>query len=450
MASIANVLNLVGVTSLLGSEVAKNGIKYSSANKLRIYTSLLIIPGVYNIATQMLKRNSNKLSLIFSSGEREDKKKIVGFKSNYKYKYNGMQSGTKSVVSNVLFEGWLNKKNKDINEINKSMLFENNSDRGGRKTKIGLIEVYEHKSDNNIIINEKWLNIFSILFQIATIIMFILIILEKDIIAIIITILNMLSYFSIVFILINEKYKIPEFSPNKYSPKGNSIITDNNNNNIWIVLGNEKEIQSLLQSEIIIETNINQNIETIILVFCCLITIITILLTPIMNEKGKIYYSISLLIGLFHQLLYSSRDSDFILENLTEKHYNISKPVYINFTNRSSAIAYALLITNGESEQLGNIIPENNDWKIFRKFLDELINSKNLINLENIDNIKNNINEIKNIFNNLQNEKNLIFKNKDFGERLLNDILEGFIESYKSNDQIENEKIIINLDVQKN
>jgi hypothetical protein len=280
--------------------------------------------------------------------------------------------------------------------------------------------------------------------------MFILIILEKEIIAIIITFLNMLSYFSIVFILINEKYKIPEFSPNKYSPKGNSIITDNNNNNIWIVLGNEKEIQSLLQSEIIIETNINQNIETIILVSCCLITIITILLTPIMNEKGKIYYSISLLIGLFHQLLYSSRDSDFILENLTEKHYNISKPVYINFTNRSSAIAYALLITNGESEQLGHIIPENNDWKIFRKFLDELINSKNLINLENIDNIKNNINEIKNIFNNLQNEKKLIFKNKDFGERLLNDILEGFIESYKSNDQIENEKIIINLDVQKN
>lgn len=457
MASIANVLNLVGVTSLLGSEVAKNGVKYSSANKLRIYTSLLIIPGVYNIATQLLKRNDNKLALIFSSGEREDKKKIVGFKSNYKYKYDGMQSGTKFNVSNVLFEGWLNKKNKkkkkDINKI-KSVLFENDKDRGGRETKIGLIKVYNHKSDNNIIINEKWLNIFSIFFQIATIAMFILIILENDVVAIIVTILNMLSYFLIILILTSETYKIPECYPNKYSPKGNSIVTNSNSNDIWIVLGNEQEIQNLLQSEIIVEKNtINQNIEIMISVFCCLVTVSTILLTPIMNEKGKIYYSISLLIGLFHQLLYSSRDGDSILEKLTEKHYNISEPIYIDFTNRSSAIAYALLMTEGESNQLGNLLPENNDWNIFRKILDELVNSENLINLENINNIINdinklyNINEIKNIFKNIQNRKLLNFKNKIFGERLLNDILEALIENYKWNNQSIDEKMVINLEL---
>jgi hypothetical protein len=366
-----------------------------------------------------------------------------------------MQSGTKSNISNVLFEGWLNKKKKDINEINKSILFEDNNDvRGGRVTKVGLINVYKHEVNNNIIINENWLNIFSIFFQLATIAMFVLIILENDIIAIIITILNMLSYFLIILILTNETYKIPECSPNKFSPKGNSIVTDSNNDNIWIILGNEQEIQNLLQSEIIAEKKvITQNIEILISVFCCLVSIVTILLTPSMHEKGKIYYSISLLIGLFHQLLYSSRDSDSILEKLTEKHYNISDPIYIKFTNRSSAIAYAMLKTEGESKQLGNLIPETNEWKKYRKILDELINFENINNIINDINKSSNMNEAKKIFRNFQNQNLLKFKNKNFGERLLNDILEGLIENYnidvKWNNQSVNEKILINLEIQK-
>src|SRR6266702_4762157 len=102
--SIESVLNLVDITSLLGSDVAKNSLKFANINNFRIFTSFLVIPGIYNVAAQMLKRSNNKLALIFSSGDRDDKKTILGFKSNYKYKYIGMQSGTNTNVGNVLFE----------------------------------------------------------------------------------------------------------------------------------------------------------------------------------------------------------------------------------------------------------------------------------------------------------------------------------------------------------
>jgi hypothetical protein len=367
--SIASVLNLVGITSLLGSDVAKNSLKFANINNFRIFTSFLVIPGIYNVAAQMLKRSNNKLALIFSSGDRDDKKTILGFKSNYKYKYIGMQSGTNTNVGNVLFEGWLNRKNKE--EGKSSKIYK----KGLRTTKIGLIKFNKKfdkeinydlnlienadKNYNKFILNEIWINILSLFTQIGTIIMFILTILEKDKISYIIIILNMLSYFLLVFILNKEKYKLPDANPSINSPPGNAIVTDNNGNNIWIVLGTEKEIQDLLQLELKLEEN-NEYVSIIISVFVCLVSVVTILLTPIMSEKGKIYYSINLLIGLLSSLLYSSRDTELILEKIAEKHYKFNETKIINFTNRAAAIAYSFLNTKGNHEQLGNLIPKIN------------------------------------------------------------------------------------------
>lgn len=449
--SIASVLNLVGVTSLLGSDVAKNSLKFININDFRLFTSFLVIPGIYNVATQMLKRSNNKLALIFSSGDREDKKTILGFKSNYKYKYIGMQSGTNANIGNVLFEGWLNKKNKEKG-IN-SKIYK----KGLRTTKIGIINFNKiideeinkdydlnlienankiYKKHNKFILNNFWINFLSLLTQLGTISILVLIILEKDITSYIIIILNMLSYFLLVFILNKEKYKLPNANPSINSPLGNSIVMDNNGNNIWIVLGTEKEIQNLLQLELKTEES-NEYISIFISVFACLVSVVTILLTPIMSEKGKIYYSINLLIGLLSALLYSSRDTELILEELAEKHYNFNDPKIINFTNRASAIAYSFLNTKGYPDQLGNMIPKINEWYIFRNILNK-INLLNNIEIEDL------LMEIKNVEKIEDMKKILINKfddakileNTGLGNRLLEDILEAFIESYNINQNV--------------
>jgi ligand-binding sensor protein len=442
--SIASVLNLVGVTSLLGSDVAKNSLKFINIDEFRIFTSFLVIPGIYSVATQMLKRSNNKLALIFSSGDREDKKSILGFKSNYKYKYIGMQSGTNANIGNVLIEGWLNKKNKEKGI--QSKIYKD----GLRATKIGIIKLDKKndkefiKNNDNLnlmenaykstkinkkdILNNFFIKILSLFTQIGSFVMLILTILEKDIVSYIILILNMLSYFLLIIILNKEKYIIPDSKPSISSPPGNAIVMDNNGNNIWIVLGTEKEIQDSLQLELKTQ-DVNEYISIIISVFVCITSVITILLTPIMSDKGKIYYSVNLLIGLLSALLFSSRDTELILGKLAEKHYNFNETRIINFTNRASAIAYSFLNTKGYQHQLGNLIPNINEWIHFRNILSKINSLNNVevndlfIRIKNVENIQ----DMKKVLiNNFDDAK--IIEKSGLGDRLLEDILEALIE----------------------
>lgn len=448
---LSSALNLLGVTSLLGNEVSKNSLKYININSnneknLRIFTSFLVIPGLYGVSSQILKRNNKKIARIFSPGEREDKKTILGLKSTNKYKYVGLNSGTKTNVSNVLFEGWLNEKNKlrkINNNIHKSILFRDKQ----RSTIIGIIKCIGNKNikNNEIILNGLfyfWIKLFSIIFLIASIIVLILIIMEKDIIATFIVIINMLSTFLIVFLLSKEKYSIPLSNAENFKP-GNALLTNQTGNDMWIILGKEEVIQNLLQLEIKTsdQNNMEQYSEIIVSTFGCLISIISILFIPLMKNRSKLLYGLELLIGLLSGLLYSSRDGNKILTKITEEYYIFDqKEKFIKFSNRASAIAYSILITEGNYKKIYELIPDIDEWIDFGKLLDKLnkndirLKIKNAYNIENAKNI---------LINKFQEGKQL--NNSHLGRRLLEDIIEGFIQCYEI--YWNNEDLLIDLNV---
>lgn len=459
---LSSALNLLGVTSLLGNEVSKNSLKYININSqngkiLRIFTSFLVIPGLYGVSSQILKRNDKKIARILSPGDRENKKTILGLKGTDKYKYIGLNSGTKTNVSNIFFEAWLNKKNKlrNINDnVYNSIIFRN----GQRCTIIGIIKCIENKNiENDKIVSNNlfyfWINLFSIIFEIVSILLLILIIKENDIIAILIVILNMLSTFLIVLLLSNEKYSIPNSNAKSYK-LGNSLVTNQNGNDIWIVLGEENQIQNLLQLEIesLKQNRVEQYFEIIISTFGCLISICSILFIPLMKNRSKLFYGLELLIGLLSSLLYSSRDGNKILMKITENYYKFDKKEeFIKFSNRASSIAYSLLKTKGNHKETKNLIPDIDEWIYFGKILDKLNKNNEIISL-----IKNTYNENSNI----ENSKNILVDNfkegkklnkSELGKRLLEDILEGLIECYKenNNNQNINETVIINLEIEK-
>lgn len=99
-------LDLLGITSLLGSEIAKGAIRYMNANTSRCWTSFIVAPGLYDISTLMLNRSDSYIAHVLSPGDRIDKRSLVGLKSSGKYRYIGMHSGTCVSVRNALCEGW--------------------------------------------------------------------------------------------------------------------------------------------------------------------------------------------------------------------------------------------------------------------------------------------------------------------------------------------------------
>lgn len=443
--NIYSALNLLGVTSLLGGEISKNSLKYININsennkKLRMFTSFLVIPGLYNVSNQMLKRNNTTIARIFSPGERENKKAILGLKCNNKYRYIGMKSGTNANVSNVLFESWISKnkkKSQSSKNFNKNILFKDNISRNKKSIIIKTLKIDKEWNLNRYdqifspdgkLFTKK--NIFCIFLQFISMTILFLLFILHDYFSIFIIICNMLCYSSIVYILSKETYKIPNFNPyNKI--EGNSLVIDQSGNELFIILGTEEKIQNLLQHEIIRNSNEKENIEVVISTISCIISIISILFMSLMTDIGKLLYGIELCIGLTYNIIYSYRDGNKILKKITEYFYDIEEEDVdsIEFTNRASGMAYIVLKTKGYSKQLGKLIPKINEWYFYRKLLDEINeNNSKLTNL--LEYVKNNNNgDIDNLvdkFLKIQTINELV--KTDLGKRLINDILEAYIE----------------------
>jgi hypothetical protein len=160
-----------------------------------------------------------------------------------------------------------------------------------------------------------------------------------------------------------------------------------------------------------------------------------------MKNRSKLLYGLELLIGLLSGLLYSSRDGNKILTKITEEYYIFDqKEKFIKFSNRASAIAYSILITEGNYKKIYELIPDIDEWIDFGKLLDKLnkndirLKIKNAYNIENAKNI---------LINKFQEGKQL--NNSHLGRRLLEDIIEGFIQCYEI--YWNNEDLLIDLNV---
>lgn len=371
---MGTTLDLIGVISLLAGDIAKGSLRYANADWKRALTSFFVIPGLYNVSTQMMKRSNSRVALLLSPGDREDRRIMVGFKSKYAYQYVGVTSGTNAVVANATFEAWLNRKT-EYTHINDALYFRHNTELGTATT-IGQVECTAdtHKTGSIIHISGPWYTVSSIVLQILSLTILVLMMLERDIACIILTTMNMVANFLIVCAITCDEFSTPDATPAANVGSGNMVVTNMSNNNIWAVNGKESVIQNIAQREVRIhDSKLRDFLETIAATIGYGTTVATILVTPVMSQRSKMYFAIQMLVGLLANMLFSSRDGDILLERTFEKYYNMANLKMTRFTNRASAVAAAQLFTMGNSENIrSTVVPCVGPWVHYRQALDEL------------------------------------------------------------------------------
>ena len=99
-------LNLIGVVSLFGGEVALSALGYIALLKnvpLSLYFAMVLSPGLQTVSLKMFKQMEDELSRAISGGgARSDGKEIMGLALNANYKYIGLHSGTNMTVASIL------------------------------------------------------------------------------------------------------------------------------------------------------------------------------------------------------------------------------------------------------------------------------------------------------------------------------------------------------------
>lgn len=467
MAATSSALNLIGITSLMAVDVAKGAMRFVNVNTDRSYAPLFVVPGLYNVASQLLKRSNHRLAQVLSPGNREDRKEIMGFKRKNTYKYIGMLSGTTAPVVNAAFEAWITlRKTKPVTD---SQYFR--GDVSGAQTVLNKVRVTNLIKNSKISIQTRYEFIFSLLLQIAALIVFMLMIKTGDGWGIGINLANMVVYCIIIRVVAADELYTPAANPAPNVPEGNCIVTDSTGNNLCAVIGTERMIQNIAQHDLVLKSGaVDGTFEIIIAVLGCMTAFATMLLTPIMSKNAKIYLAIQFFIGLLANILFSSQDGDSMLAQVIDDYFTIRVDTKIRFTNRATAVAAATLFTREPAhpkecnkEIARSLLAENNTyndyWDILQQIRDmhpdnrnQLIdyfnqypnNGASRVEAATMFNRNLNLHSLKKVDNN-GNKINFNDDDTDslnvWPRRLIIDIVEAFIQVYCQNNHIDNIQI---------
>jgi hypothetical protein len=456
MAATSSALNLIGITSLMAVDVAKGAIRFVNVNTDRSYAPLFVVPGLYNVASQLLKRSNHRLAQVLSPGNREDRKEIMGFKRKNKYKYIGMLSGTIAPVVNAAFEAWITLR--ETKPEKSSQYFR--LDVPGNPTVLNKVTVKNNYEGNiKISIQTKYEFIFSLSLQIAALVVFMLMIKTGDGWGIGINLANMVVYCIIIRVVAADELYTPAANPAHDVPQGNCIVTDSTGNNLCAVIGTERIIQNLAQRDLVLKSGAVDGIfEIIIAVLGCMTAFATMLLTPIMSKNAKIYLAIQFFIGLLANILFSSQDGDSMLAQVIDNCFEIEVDTKIRFTNRATAVAAATLSTRKPAHPkecnqtiAKNLLAETETYKDYWDILEQIRdmdpnNRQQLIDYFNRypNNGASRV-EAATMFNRKFDLRSLKKVDDDdahslnvWPRRLIIDIIEAFIQVYCQNNHIDN------------
>lgn len=425
-------LNLLGVTALFGSDVAKGAIRYINANQNRCATSLFVVPGLYSISSQMLRRSDAFVAHVLSPGSRENVRKIVGFESSNAYKYIGMRSGTHASVQNALCEGWLNRLLKSAHG-RRSRLFRE----GGRPTAVHSVLL--NKSSPGEIIkcddSEKSHMAASVVLQLGALVAAGLMVKTKSIVGMSLVAANMLSNLMINVVVTRDEYKTPGMNPSPGVPAGHSIITDQKQNNVCVVMGNETDVQNFMQHQVDVKLNAKQA-HVAVSLFGSLTSVATVLLMPALSHEAKLLFAAQLIIGLLSGAVFSSRDGDAMLEKLAKKYYfeqGIGTPTTSTlYSNRSTAIAAAVIETRGRAENIGPMVPvfdDQGNWELYTKLLNDIIGSDKTSQIMDCRSYGDAVGTMCALYPDSAGK--LYKKNSAFSKRLVADVLEALVQRHK-------------------
>jgi hypothetical protein len=257
----------------------------------------------------------------------------------------------------------------------------------------------------------------------------------RDTAGIIISITNMVSSFLVTASITTDEYKIPTSRVSANVPDGNAIVTDNTGDNICVIMGKEKDIQSFMQLDV--EVNESNKYDSVAATIGCVTSIGTVLFTPAMSSTAQKIFALELAIGLLSNMVFSSRDGDRMLERMANKYYgqgisNSSTEIVsikIEYTNRAAAVAAALIETEGKAENISQLLPSVDteyNWKKYMQLLEGVVSRKaSLPQFSSVNSFDEAVQKLGQLF---PDSAGKLIEKGGFSARLVGDVLEAIVQ----------------------
>jgi hypothetical protein len=369
MDSLAQKLNLIGIVSLFGGEVALSAFHYSLLNENGIYSYAFVSPGLQTVSSKVFKRIDNTFAQSVSPGQRDDPKAIVGLTSVNNYKYVGLHSGTSMTVRNVLGEAVLrsSKTNKELELETPSR--KNGVQRDIRLTIIKLGELDKLSEGIKLSINSSiYMKLVSLIIPLINIGSIVgLFVIEEYVIASVIVI-NIIANMILIRTTKANGCDYPKGQSSSASPIGDILVEDmTSSGNLWLILGKEDAIQYLFQKTMTMSLGKWEIWNFIAACIAYTVSIINIIAIPFGTFYGQLWFAVLLLFGLIQNITLASLDGDKLLWQLVNRMIPIDKEKDVQeylFDNRTSALSYCTFLSGSHNHlALEELTPKSLTWK---------------------------------------------------------------------------------------
>ncbi len=373
-------LNFIGVVSLFGGEIALSALRYSVLIPnvyLSLYVTMILSPGLQTVSLKMFRRMQGKISRAISGGDGEDMKTIVGLSASGKYRYIGLHSGTKMVVSSVLGEALI--RAYDAGNPIPVICTRKNSPKRGltlKVIKLGKLEVEKANGSSDEygsriyaideLFTRRKVVIYTIpLITIAGIVISALI---EDYMSFVLILLNVLCNMAVTFTVRSNGIRYPIGKSSDHSPAGDIFVESDDSSKIYLVMGDENSIQYLFQKPLVVlpkpEDKLWNFLHTLAAYSSYVMVVVNIILLPFCAIGGQIIFGALIFFGVVQNIFLSTFDGDELLLTTTKQLFKIEHAKEYIFQTRSSAISFCMLeCRSADVRPLQHLLPRTETYE---------------------------------------------------------------------------------------
>lgn len=354
IADFSQNLNIIGVVSLFGGEIALSALRYTILVRdtwTAIYFSMIVSAGLQNISIKMFKRMNDKVSVAISPGIRDDPKEMVGLTASGQYKYYGVHSGTDMSTSSILGEAMIRQlSNKNPRKVACTRL---ESPKRSCVLKVISLDVLKEVQGKAIRADPAPFGIVYLV-PLVTLAGTVMTILIGDYFALVIVVCNVVCNMLVTYAVRCTGVKYPRGNASPGAPPGHIFIQSGNDT--YLVLGDEDPIQYLFQKELHVPPSSKEkfweHLQRAVAYTSYTIVIANIIATPFATLPGQLIFGVLMLLGLFQNILLATFDGDRLLTSVGNNAAEVKYTDEFVFETRSSMIAFCALVAKSPNDNI--------------------------------------------------------------------------------------------------
>lgn len=383
-------LNLIGVVSLFGGEIALSALRYVALLRnvpLSLYFTMVLSPGLHTISLKVFKQMEDNLSSAISGdGARDDGREIVGLSLNTNCKCIGLHSGSIVPMTSILGDTLMRRRGNSITTVACTRKTPQN-----RNLNLKVIKLANMSKENGTTYNSRvcvdhgsycYRNILLYTIPLFTVMGVVLLLLLQDYIAFYLALFNIVSNMSIAFVARGGDFGNANVRVSDKPTPGDVLIDDGAK--MYLIIGEEDVIQHAFQSPVVAHPNpdnIMWKFLRILSVYMSyLIGIANIMLLPFSSIYGQIIFGCLIFFGVVQNILLSTFGRDDVLLKMAENVFKVESVRDYTFQTRSSVVAFCILQSGASSvKPVRNLLPVTPIFDAWFDNVRRIIHDKNYI-----------------------------------------------------------------------